>query len=123
MERRNFSGRLPSKMEGTSKFKNEKMKKFFCETSFEAPRGFLRDFLQNGISEAQKRSFSARRPPNGTSKLEKEPFLQGFCQKKTFKAQKLFCEASFKNDMSTTHLTSEFQYVSPGRKKPRHTKS
>ena len=57
---------------------------------------FLRHFLQKRCFDAQKRSFSARLP----SKI-------GVWSSKT----KLSCETSFKNDMLTRHLTSEFQYV------------
>ena len=114
--------------------------KLFCETSFKN-EAFLRDFLQNWSFEAQKRSFSARLPSKTklfceTSfkiealKLKNEAFLRDFLQKWNFEIQKrsisarlpskmklwssktkLFCETSFKNDMSTRHLTSELQYV------------
>ena len=94
-------------------------------------KAFLRDFLQKCNFEAPKRSISARLP----SKLKlwsskNKAFLRDFLQKWTFEAPKrsisarlpskmkrwssktkLFCETSFKNDMSTRHLTSEFQYV------------
>ena len=92
-----ISARLPSKMKlWSSKTKH------FCETSFnnEALKlkneAFLRDFLQNAIFRNEKRSISARLP----SKMK-------LWSSKT----KLFCETSFKNDMSTRHLTSELQYV------------
>ena len=96
-QKRSFSARLPSK----TKLWRSKTK-LFCETSFKNEalkiknEAFLRDFLQNWSFEAQKRSFSARLP----SKLK-------LWTSKT----KLFCETSFKNDMSTRHLTSELQYV------------
>ena len=57
---------------------------------------FLRDFLQKWNFEAPKPSFSARLP----SKMN-------LWSSRT----KLFCETSFKNDMSTRHLTSELQCV------------
>ena len=74
----------------------------FCETSFKIEalkiknEAFVRDFLQNWSFEAQKRSFSARLPSN---------------MKRWRSKTKLFCETSFKNDMSTRHLASELQYV------------
>ena len=86
-QKRSFCARLP---------------KHFCETSSKNEmlklknESFLRDFLQNWTFEAQKRNFSARLPP----KLK-------LWSSKT----KLFYETSFKNDMSTRHLASEFQYV------------
>ena len=92
-----FSARLPSK----TKLRRSKMK-VFCETSskIEALKlkneAFLRDFLQKWSFEAPKPNFSARLP----SKMK-------LWSSKT----KLFCETSFKNDMSTRHLTSELQYV------------
>ena len=45
--------------------------------------------------------------------LRFKAFLRDFLQKWSFEDQKtkLFCETSFKNDMSTRRLTSEFQYV------------
>ena len=76
--------------------------KLFCETSFKNEalkiknEVFLRDFLQNWSFETQKRSNSARLP----SKLK-------LWRSKT----KRFCETSFKIDMLSRHLTSEFQYV------------
>ena len=75
---------------------------FFCETSFKnrvlklKNEAFLGDFLQKSSFEAQKRSFPARLPSK--TKL---------WSSKT----NLFCETSFKNDMLTRHLASEFQYV------------
>ena len=96
-QKRYISARLPSKM----KFWNSKTK-HFCETSFKNEplkvknEAFLRDFLQNWSFELQKRSFSARLP----SKLK-------LWRSKT----KHFCETSFKIDMLSRHLTSEFQYV------------
>ena len=73
-----------------------------CETSFKNQalklknEAFVRDFLQKSNFEAQKRSFCARLP----SKIK-------LWRSKT----KHFYETSFKNDMLTRHLTSEFQYV------------
>ena len=95
--KRSLSARLPSKL----KLWRSKTK-LLCETSFKIEalklknEAFLRDFLQNWSFEAPKRSFSARLP----SKLKR-------WRSKT----KLFCETSFKNDMSTRHLASELQYV------------
>ena len=96
-QKRSFSARLPSKLKlWSSKTKH------FCETSFKNEalklknEAFLRDFLQKWSFEIQKRSISARLP----SKMK-------LWSSKT----KLFCETSFKNDMLTGHLTSEFQYV------------
>ena len=92
-----ISARLPSKL----KLWRSKTK-LLCETSFKIEisklknEAFLRDFLQNWSFEAPKRSFSARLP----SKMKR-------WRSKT----KHFCETSFKNDMSTRHLTSELQYV------------
>ena len=105
------------------KLKNEA----FCETSFKNEtlkiknEAFLRDFLQKWRFGAPKPSFSARLP----SKMK-------LWSSKT----KLFCETSFKNDMSTRHLTSELQYVLAifnwmlqkycachGKVEPRHTNS
>ena len=130
--KRSFSARLPSKLKlWRSKTKH------FCETSFKIEtvklknKAFLRDFLLKCNFAAPKRSISARLP----SKLKlwsskNKAFLRDFLQKWTFEAPKrsisarfpwkmkrwssktkLFCETSFKNDMSTRHLTSEFQYV------------
>ena len=76
--------------------------KLFCETSFKIEalkiknEAFLRDFLQNWSFEAQKRSFSARLPSKMKLRTSKT---------------KQFCETSFKVDMLSRHLTSEFQYV------------
>ena len=95
--KRSFSARLPSK----TKLWSSKTK-LFCETSFKSEalklknEAFLRDFLQKRSFEAQKRSFSARLPSK----------MKLWSSKTT-----LFCETSFKNDMSTKHLASEFQYV------------
>ena len=77
-----------TKLLSETSFKNEALK-----TKNEA---FLRDFLQKWSFEAQNRSFSARLP----SKMKL----------RTSKTQH-FCETSFKNDMLTARLTSEFQYV------------
>ena len=96
-QKRSFSARLPSKLKLWSS-----KTKLFCETSFKIEalklknEAFLRDFLQKWSFEIQKRSISARLP----SKMK-------LWSSKT----KLFCETSFKNDMSTRHLTSELQYV------------
>ena len=96
-QKRSFCARLPSKMKlWSSKTKH------FCETSFKFEalklknEAILRDFLQKWSLEDQKRSFFARLP----SKMN-------HWRSKT----KLFCETSFKNDILTGHLTSEFQYV------------
>ena len=96
-QKRSFCARLPSKMKLWSS-----KTKLFCETSFKNEalkiknEAFVRDFLQKWSFEAQKRSFCARLP----SKMK-------LWRSKT----KHFCETSFKNDMLTGHLTSEFQYV------------
>ena len=96
-QKRSFSARLPSKL----KLWRSKTK-LFCETSFKNEalklknEAFLRDFLQKWSFEAPKRSFSARLP----SKMK-------LWSSKT----KHFCETSFKIDMLSRHLTSEFQYV------------
>ena len=96
-QKRSFSARLPSKLKlWSSKTKH------FCETSFKIEalklqnEAFLRDFLQKWSFEAPKRSISARLPSK--TKL---------WSSKT----KHFCETSFKIDMLSRHLTSEFQYV------------
>ena len=76
--------------------------KLLCETCFKNEalklknEAFLRDFLQNWSFETPKRSLSARLP----SKMK-------LWSSKT----KHFCETSFKIDMLSRHLTSEFQYV------------
>ena len=96
-QKRSFSARLPSKLKLWSS-----KTKLFSETSFKNEalkiknEAFLRDFLQNWSFEAQKRSFSARLP----SKMK-------LWRSKT----KHVCETSFKIDMLSRHLTSEFQYV------------
>ena len=101
--------------------------KLLCETSFKNEalkiknEAFARDFLQKWSFEAQKRSFCARLPSKIKLRTSKT---------------KHFCETSFKNDLSTRHLTSEFQYVLAIFKRmlrkycachekvePRHTKS
>ena len=71
-------------------------------------------------------------------KLKNEAFVRDFLPKWSFEHQKrsISCETSFKNDLSTRHLTSEFQYVLAIFKRmlrkycachekvePRHTKS
>ena len=96
-QKRSFSARLPSKLKLWSS-----KTKLFCETSFKKEavklknEAFLRDFLQNASFRDEKRSFSARLPSK--TKLWRS---------KT----KHFCETSFKIDMLSRHLTSEFQYV------------
>ena len=96
-QKRSFSARLPSKL----KLWRSKTK-LFCETSFKIEalklqnEAFVRDFLQKWSFEAPKRSISARFP----SKMK-------LWSSKT----KHFCETSFKIDMLSRHLTSEFQYV------------
>ena len=96
-QKRSFSARLPSKLKlWSSKTKH------FCETSFKNEalkiknEAFLRGFLQKWSFEAPKRSISARLPSKMKLWLSKT---------------KRFCETSFKNDMSTRRLTSEFQYA------------
>ena len=113
--KRSISAGLPSKLKLWSSkneafvrdflqkwsFEDQKTKQF-CETSFKNEALKLknaaipRDFLRKRSFGAPKPSFSARLP----SKLK-------LWSSKT----KLFCETSFKNDMSTRHLTSELQYV------------
>ena len=96
-QKRSNSARLPSKMKLWSS-----KTKLFCETSFKKEavklknEAFLRDFLQNASFRDEKRSFSAGLPSK--TKLWRS---------KT----KLFCKTSFKIDMLSRHLTSEFQYV------------
>ena len=96
-QKRSNSARLPSKMKLWSS-----KTKLFCETSFKNDalklknEAFLRDLLQKRSFEDQKWSISARLP----SKMK-------LWRSKT----KHFCETSFKNDMLSRHLTSEFQYV------------
>ena len=96
-QKRSFCARLPSK----TKLWRSKTK-HFCETSFKNEalklknEAFVRDFLQKRSFEDQKRNISARLP----SKIK-------LWRSKT----KHFCETSFKNDILTRHLTSEFQYV------------
>ena len=96
-QKRSFCARLPSK----TKLWSSKTK-LFCETSFKNEalklknEAFLRDFLQIWSVKAQKRSNSARLPSK-----------RNLWRSKT----KHFCETSFKNDMLSRHLTSEFQYV------------
>ena len=96
-QKRNFSARLPPKLKlWSSKTKH------FCETSFKNEalkiknEAFLRDFFHKMKLWSSKRSISARLP----SKM-----------KRWISKTKHFCETSFKNDMSTRRLTSEFQYV------------
>ena len=97
IQKRSCCARLSSK---TKRWRSKT--KLFCETSFKNEavqfknEAFLRDFLQKRSFEGQKRSFSARLP----SKLK-------LWSSKT----KRFCETSFKIDMLSRHLTSEFQYV------------
>ena len=96
-QKRSFCARLPSKM----KLRTSKTK-LLCENSFKNEalkiknEAFLRDFLQKWSFEAQKRSFSARLPSKMKLRTSKT---------------KHFCETSFKNDMLTARLTSEWQYV------------
>ena len=113
------------------KIKNQAFLRDFLQNWSLKRKAFLRDFLQKCNFEAPKRSISARLP----SKLKlwsskNKAFLRDFLQKWNFEAPKrsisarlpskmkrwssktkLFCETSFKNDMSTRHLTSELQYV------------
>ena len=138
-QKRSFCARLPSKTKlwrsktkhfcETSFQKNlwSSKTKLLCETSFKNEalkiknEAFVRDFLQKWSFEAQKRSFCARLPSKMKLRTSKT---------------KHFCETSFKNDLSTRHLTSEFQYVLAIFKRmlrkycachekvePRHTKS
>ena len=96
-QKRSFSARLPSKLHFEAQKRSisarlpSKMNALKLQTE-----AFLRDFLQKWSFEAPKRSISARLP----SKMK-------LWSSKT----KLLCETSFKNDMSTRHLTSELQYV------------
>ena len=138
--KRSISARLPSKLKLWSSKNKAFLRDFLQKWNFEAPKrsisarlpsklklwssknkAFLRDFLQKWNFEAPKRSISARLP----SKM-----------KRWSSKTKLFCETSFKNDMSTRHLTSELQYVSAifnwmlqkycachEKVEPRHTKS
>ena len=129
--KRSFSARLPSQLKLWSS-----KTKLFCETSFKNEtlkiknEAFLQDFLQNWSSKTKlfcETSFN-----NEALKIKNEAFLRDFLQKWNFGAPKpsfsarlpskmklwssktkLFCETSFKNDMSTRHLTSELQYVVP----------
>ena len=113
-QKRSFCARLPSKMKLCSsktnisarlpsKWSFEAQKRSFCARLPSKMKlwrskneAFLRDFLQKWSFEDQKRIISARLP----SKMK-------LWRSKT----KHFCETSFKNDMLTGHLTSEFQYV------------
>ena len=91
---------------------------------------FLRDFLQNWIWSSKTQEFCETSFKNEALKLKNEAFLRDFLQKCSFATQKrsffarlpsklklsrwktkLFCETSFKIDMLSRHLTSEFQYV------------
>ena len=117
IKKRSIAARLPSKMKlWSSKTKH------FCKTSFKnealkiKKETFLQDFLQKWSFEDQKRSFSARLP----SKMKLWRSKTKHCCETSFKNEvlKLKNEAfvrdfltSFKNDMLTRHLTSEFQYV------------
>ena len=106
IQKRSISAKLPSK----TKLWRSKMK-LFCETSFKIEalklknEAFLRDFLQNWSFEDQKRSISARLPSKKKLWLKNEAFVRDFLQKWNFLRDVL------KIDMSTGHLTSEFQYV------------
>ena len=60
---------------------------------------FLRDFLQNWNFEAQKRSFCARLPPKRSFSARLPSKIEVWSSKTD-----LFCETSFKNDMSTRHF-------------------
>ena len=100
-QKRSFCARLPSKLKlwrSKTNINQLFLRDFLQKWSFEAQKNeaFLRDFLQKWSFEAPKRSISARLP----SKMK-------LWRSKT----KLFCETSFKHDMSTRHLTSELQYV------------
>ena len=113
-----ISARFPSKLKLWSL-----KTKLFCETSFKNAtlklqnEAFLRDFLQNWSFEAQKtKLFCETSFKNEPLKLQNEAFLRDFLQKWSVEAQKRSFSARlpskiFKNDMSTRHLTSEFQYV------------
>ena len=96
-QKRSFSARLPSKLKLWAQKRSfsarfpSKLKLWTSKN-----KAFLRDFLQKWNFEDQKRSISARLP----SKMK-------FWRSKT----KHFCETSFKIDMLSRHLTSEFQYV------------
>ena len=96
-QKRSFCARLPSKMNLWSS-----KTKLLCENSFKNEalkiknEAFVRDFLQKWSFEAQKRSFCARLPSKMKLRTSKT---------------KHFCETSFKNDMLTARLTSEWQYV------------
>ena len=114
LKKQSFSARLPSKMQlWSSKTKH------FCETSFKIEalklknEAFLRDFLQNASFRDEKRSFSAGLPSKTKLWRSKTKLFCGTSSKTKFwrSKTKLFCETSFKNDMSTRHLTSQFQYV------------
>ena len=138
--KRSILARLPSKLKLWSSKNKAFLRDFLQKWNFEAPKrsisarfpsklklwssknkAFLRDFLQKWNFEAPKRSISARVP----SKM-----------KRWSSKTKLFGETSFKNDMSTRHLTSELQYVAAifnwmlqkycachEKVEPRHTKS
>ena len=111
-QKRNFSARLPSKLKLWSS-----KTKLFCETSFKNEalkiknEAFLRDFLQNWIFEAPKRSFSARLPSKMKLSSSK---TKHFCET-SFKneALKLKNEAFLRDFLQNWHVeqTSEFQYV------------
>ena len=111
--------------------------KLFWETSFKNEalkiknKTFLRDFIQNWSFEDQNRSISAKLPSKMKLwRSKNEAFVRDFLQNWSFEDKKRnisarlpskmklwrsktkhFCEASFKNDMLTGRLTSEFQYV------------
>ena len=93
--------------------------KLFCEISFKNEalkiknETFLRDFLQKWSFETQKRSFCARLPWKWSFEAQKRNISARLPSKMKLwnPNTKHFCETSFKNDMLTGHLTSEFQYV------------
>ena len=153
--KRNISARLPSKM----KLWNSKPK-HFCETSFKIAalklqnEAFLRDFLSKlKLRSSKTNLFCENSFKIEALKLKNEAFLRDFLQNWSFETQKrsisarlpskmklwssktkLFRETSFKNDMSTRHLTSElvltiFNWMLQKhcacheKVEPRHTKS
>ena len=107
-QKRSFSARLASKLKNLGNSKT----KHFCETSFKNEslkiknEAFLRDVLLKRSFEAQKRSFWSFEAPK-RSISARLPSKMKLWSSKT----KHFCETSFKIDMLSRHLTSEFQYV------------
>ena len=110
--------------------------KLLCETSFKnealkiKKEAFLRDSFKNEVLKIKNEAFVRDFLQNEALKINNEAFLRDVLQKWSFEAQKrsfsarlpskmklwrsktkLLCETSFKNDMLTGHLTSEFQYV------------